>query len=232
MLRQLAAIAALITLSACATPYVATPYERTQHNIRQVSLIDDSLPEDAIAFEVASVGSNFGLIGALVDAGIQASRRNAVNEALDSVSFDAETMLEQRLSSSLANLGYSVAPLTENTRTKYDFLKEYPDSATADALLDVAVQHYGYLSSGAGQPFRPSVAAKVRLVKASDKSTIMENIIYYNVLHAPDGTITLPPNPEYEFQNRDALLEDPQRLADGISDALNQVVATTVRLLQ
>ncbi len=232
MLRNLAAIAALIALSACATPYVATPYERAQHNIQRVSIIDDAMPDDAIAYEVASAGSNFGLIGALVDAGIQASRRNAVNEALDSVNFDAEAQLEQRLSSSLSSLGYNVAPLTANTRTKYDFMEAYPETSGVDALLDVSVQHYGYLSAGMGQPFRPSVSAHVRLVKADDKTTLMENIIYYNVMYPQDGTITLPPNPEYEFKNREALLENPQRLADGINDAINEVVATTIRLLQ
>lgn len=232
MLRNLAAIAAMVALSACATPYVATPYERAQHNIQHVSIIDDAAPEDAIAFEVASVGSNFGLIGTLVDAGIQVSRRNAVNEALDSVGFDAEAHLEQRLASQLSSLGYNVAPMTDNTRTKYDFMESYPDANGADALLDVSIQHFGYLSSGAFQSFRPSVSAKVRLVKASDKSTVMENIISYNAIYPQEGTITLPPNPEYEFENREALLENPQRMADGITDALDQVVSTAVRLLR
>ena len=88
------------------------------------------------------------------------------------------------------------------------------------------------MSSGAGQPFRPSVGAEVRLVKVSDRSTLMENTIVYNPLTPIEGVITLPPNPQYVFSNRAELLENPDRLAAGIEDALNQVADTAARLLQ
>jgi len=232
MIKNILAIAAFVSLGACATPYVATPYERSAHNVRHVSVVDDALPEKAIAYEVASAGSNFGLIGALVDAGIQASRREAVNDALISINYDAEAMLENRMASELSSKGYNIAPMTAHTREKRELLATYPTTSGTDALLDVSVDYYGYMSAGMGQPFRPSVSAKVRLVKASDNSTIMENIIVYNPLNAQAGTITLTPNPEYDFKNREELLQDPQRLADGITDALNQVATTTIRLLQ
>ena len=88
------------------------------------------------------------------------------------------------------------------------------------------------MSSGAGQPFRPTVGAKVKLVKVSDGSTLMENIIIYNPLNATQGVVTLPPNPDYAFKNRSELLEDPHRLAAGIEDALNQIADTAVHLLR
>jgi len=60
----------------------------------------------------------------------------------------------------------------------------------------------------------------------------MENMIVYNPLNTVEGVVTLPPNPDYEFKNRAALLEDPDRLAAGIEDALNQVADTAARLLR
>lgn len=233
MYRKLAGLVAALSLGACASPYVATPYDRASAGVTGVALVEDSLPEKAIAYEVASVGSNFGLIGALIDTGIQLERQDAVNDALAGIQFDAEGELETRLMSALSAEGYRVAPLPGEARKKRDWLGTYPAApAGTDAWLDIAVVHYGYMSSGAGQPFRPTVGAKVRLVKVSDGSTLMENQIVYNPLNTMQGIITIAPNPDYAFRNRSDLLADPARLAAGIEDALNQIADTTAQLLR
>ena len=41
--------------------------------------------------------------------------------------------------------------------------------AGADAYLDIVITQYGYLSPGAGQPFRPHASAVVKLISAADK---------------------------------------------------------------
>lgn len=233
MLQKVLGIVAILSLGACASPYVATPYDRASASVESIVVADDSVPEKAIAYEVASVGSNFGLIGALVDAGIQAERQDAVNDALVGIQFDAEDKLEDRLISALGAQGYTVAPLPGQARAKREFLKTYPAAPEGvDAYLDITLNYYGYMSSGAGQPFRPSVWAQVKLVKVADGSTVMENQIVYNPLNVAEGVVTLPPNPEYAFNNRGDLLADPARLAAGIEDALNQVADTAAQLLR
>tara|TARA_R110002124_G_scaffold67480_2_gene183208 strand:- start:1050 stop:1751 length:702 start_codon:yes stop_codon:yes gene_type:complete len=233
MFKRVIVAAMAMTVAACASPYVATPYDRSTASVQSIALIDDSVPEKAIAYEVASVGGNFGLIGALVDAGIQAERQGAVNEALNGLGFDAESTLEARVIAALGQQGYTAAPLAGADRAKRDFLETYPDApAGVDGYLDIAIVQYGYMSAGAGQPFRPTVGAKVKLVKVSDGSTLMENMIVYNPLNTVEGVVTLAPNPDYEFRNRTALLENPERLAAGIEDALNQVADTAARLLR
>lgn len=230
MFRKLLIIAAAMTVTACASPYIATPYDRASANIHTIALADDSMEPKAMAYEVASTGGNFGLIGALVDAGIQESRKAAVNEALDGVQFDAETIMERRVTSALTGHGYTVEALTGD-RAKRDFLISYP-TANSDAYLDLVIMNYGYMSSGAGQPFRPTVYAKVRLMRASDNTMLMENMILYNPIAATEGVITLAPNPEYAFRNREGLLENPTRLAAGLEDALVQVADTAAQLLR
>lgn len=231
MLKKLFVVAAAMMVTACASPYVATPYDRASANITSIAVVDDALPEKPIAYEVASVGSNFGLIGALVDAGIQVERQNAVHKALEAIDFDAESRLEARLSEKLQADGYAVALLPEQARPKREFLETYPDSNGAEAYLDVVVSGYGYLSSGAGQPFRPYVQAQVKLVRVSDGAKLMENTIVSNPLYAAEGVVTLTPNPEYAFNNRSELLADPNRLAAGIEDALFNVADTAARLM-
>lgn len=229
----LLAAAAALSLGACASPYVATPYDRASASVTRISVMDDSVPAEPIAYEVASAGSNFGLIGALVDAGIQASRQDAVKDALEGIGFDAETMLERRIEAAVEAHGYQVEVLPGAERARREFMAAYPTGAETDAFLDVAVVHYGYLSAGAFQPFRPSVEARVRLIDAQDPTRVlMENIIVYNTMYPQAGVIVLTPNPAYAFQNREEMLADPQRLAAGIEDAFNQVADTAARLLQ
>lgn len=234
MYRVAVGLIAALSLGACASPYVGKPYDRTSAAVHNLALADDSVPEKVIAYEVASVGSNFGLVGALVDAGIQSSRTAAVNEALSGVSFNGESLFEARLASVLGAQGYVVRQLDGSLREKREFLTAYPAAPEGvDAYLDIVVTGYGYLSAGAGQPFRPTAGATVRLVSAKDTGkTLMENVIIYNGMAPREGVITLTANPEYEFRNREALLADPTRLAAGLEDALNQVVDAAAKTLQ
>ncbi|WP_395650812.1 hypothetical protein [Brevundimonas sp.] len=234
-MKILIALGAALSLAACASPYVATPYDRTASQVRSIAVVDDSAPENSIAYEVASVGRNFGLIGAIVDAGIQAERQAAVNRALDGTAFDGETVFERQLAAALAREGYEVNVMTDTPRAKQAFLVAYPTAdGVVDAYLDVVIAHHGYLSAGAFRPFRPSAAAQVRLVSAADPTRVlMDNRIVYNGMTTADaGVITLTPNPDYEFENREALLADPVKMAAGIEDALNQIADTTAQLLR
>lgn len=234
MIRIVAALVSALCLSGCASTYVGKPYERASAGVTSIGLVGDALPEKANVPEIASIGSNFGLVGALVNAGIQASREKEVNDALSGAGFNAETALQARITSRLADQGYRVAPLDTAARAKRDFLPAYAAPAQpVDAYLDVAVQSFGYLSAGAFKPFRPFAVAKVRLVSARDKSrTLMENTIAYNPIYPQKGIITLTPNPNYEFNNRAALLADPKRLSAGLEDALGQVADTVAQLLR
>jgi hypothetical protein len=130
--------------------------------------------------------------------------------------------------------GYVVKALEGSARAKREFAASYPTGAAeVDAYLDVVVLNYGYLSAGAGQPFRPTVWANLRLVSAKNPSKpLMENMIVYNGMGVQAGVITLSANPAYAFSNREELLADPKRLAAGIEDALNQVADTATRLLR
>lgn len=234
MIRVAAALMGALCLSACASAYVGKPYDRASAGVKSIALVNDSTPERVSAYEVASVGSNFGLVGALVDAGIQSSRTDAVNEALATTGYDAETLFEQRLTAQLTAEGYTVKALTNDPRNaKREFLVAYPGAQDADAYLDLTVVNFGYLSAGAGQPFRPTVFANVRLVSARDTSKVlMENRIVYNAMGAQQGVITLTADPQYAFDNRAELLQDPKVLAAGVENALNQVADTVAQLLR
>jgi hypothetical protein len=157
-MKKLVIVAALgLSLSGCASRYAATPYLAPAQPIQTVSLAQDITPSEASAFEVASVGSNFGLIGALIDAGVQDSRKDRVNEALSGVKFDAEMEMQAVLSQALQSKNIQVTILSGEDRKKREFLLKYPKNENGQATLDVVVLNYGYISAGSGQPWRCSV---------------------------------------------------------------------------
>lgn len=232
MKKTFVALSALL-LSACgAAPYVGVPYAAPAEPLTSVGIVDDSLADQADAREAASVLGNFGLIGALISEVDQANRKNKVNDALATIDYTAEDNFEGFLVAALAEQGVTAAVVDGPDREKREFLKEYPAApAGVQALLDVAVTYYGYTNAG-GTTWRPTVAADVRLVDALDNSTLLENRLLYNGVGAQEGVITISPNPEYAFDNRDQMAEDPERLAAGIDEALREIAATIVRLMK
>jgi hypothetical protein len=233
MLRKVLGTLAVLAASACVSPYAGTPYERSAAGVQHIAVAPDTLPPELTAYEAASVGSNFGLIGALADAGIQDSREDAIDAALAGINFDAENVLEERIVAQLVAQGYEATALDGRARERRVFLTNYSGAPEgAEAYLDIVVTNYGYISAGAFQPFRPTAHANVRLVRRSDNVTLMENQIAYNTMYTQEGVITISANPEYAFQNRDALLADPQRLAAGITDSLHQIADTAAGLLR
>ena len=231
MKKSVAAIA-LLGLSACAKPYVGTPFTAPATPITSVAIVDDTLPESAVAYEAASTMSNFGLIGGLIDAGVQASRKDRVNEALDSVNHTPEENFETYLTEALAANDVAAVMLEGSDREKREFLASYPAAPSgAQALVDFNVTSYGYVNAG-NQMWRPVVSADVKMIDALSGNTLMENRIIYNPVDAQAGVITISPNPAYVFQNREDMISQPERLAEGIDDALKQVAETAVRLMR
>jgi hypothetical protein len=220
------------TLSGCASRYTATPYLAPAEPVKSVALAQDIAPKEASAFEVASVGSNFGLIGALIDAGVQGSRKDRVNEALSGVQFDAEKEMQAVLTEALQGKNIQVTMLTGEDRKKREFLLKYPQNGGGQPVLDVVLLNYGYISAGAGQPWRPTVLADVRMVDASGKQTLLKNRIAYNVVNPQQGVITLYPDPQYVFGGREDMITNPEKLAEGLRVALKAVAAESVKLIQ
>jgi hypothetical protein len=233
MLKKIVGLALAASLGACASAYVGTPYERASTTIHRIAIADDSVPPKLTAWEVASAGSNFGLIGALVDSGIQTDREHDLTEALASAGFDAETTFENRLMETLTSEGYEARVQAGPDRERRVYLASYSGAPEGtDAYLDIVITNYGYLSAGIGQPWRPTASAMVRLVRASDNTTLMENQIVYNAMYVRAGVITISANPAYAFQNREAMVSNPTGLAEGLADAFNQIADAAARLLQ
>lgn len=227
-----AAIVAAL-LSACQTlPQV--PYDRaTAGSIKTINVVTPSMDDESRVVLASTVGQSFGLVGALIDAGMQASREDDFEAMAKSQNFSGKTAFAKHLDAALAASGYALAHDNVN-RTQREFLKSYtqPPTVSAEAHLDVVV-NYGYYASGLSTPYRPFVNAAAKLVRNSDGALLMQKSIYYNPLNAaPEQTVTVPPNPSYEFSDFDALKTNPEKAIKGLDEALAQVAAAMGTLLR
>ena len=232
MIRNAALVLAVALLSGCAQKYVGKPMITMAEPIKSLSVAQDIAPEAMSASEAASVGSNFGLLGALVDAGVESSRQKALSEALAAADFDAEKAIGEALVGALGAKGIQTQLLNGPNRAKREFLLKYPGAgAGSQAYLDIVVLNYGYSSAGNNETWRPTVDALVRLVDASNNKVLMENRIAYNSIAAPVGVITITPNPKYGYFNRDHMIANKGELAEGLKDAFKQVAETAAKLI-
>lgn len=227
----------LLSLAACATPEI--PYDRdAAKDIKTIGVITPRFPTDPSVHLASTPGQSFGLIGALVDAGIQSSRETRFKSMVQSQNFVAESAFLASLTTSLQAAGYQTSAVTLK-HDQNDFVAVYPKDRVpqVDAFLDVVVSSYGYAAAGVmnDTPFRPWVTLKVRMVGAKDSAVLMQNTVTYNPIGpgiARGKAISIAPNPAYQFQTSDMLMGDPPRAVEGMRSSLDQTAQTIAQLLK
>ncbi|MBX3504899.1 MAG: hypothetical protein KF895_05430 [Parvibaculum sp.] len=230
--------AALLMLAGCATQ-PAIPFDSSSAGqIKTIGILTPDIPTGPSAILASSVGQSFGLIGALVDAGMQSSRESDLKSMLNSRQFVAHDKLMAGVTASLEAQGYEVRRVSVARSERGEFLKTYPLSNTekVDAYLDIVMRGYGYIAAGItdGTPYRPIVETRVRLVSAKDSSVLMEDVIFYNRLNATYETtnVTISPDPAYSFSDFSSLERDPDKAVEGLDIAFaksTEAIATLLR---
>jgi hypothetical protein len=237
-LRVAAALAAILFFLVGCAGLPEIPYDRSSAQVKTVGIVTPHFPDGPAVVLASSVGQSFGLIGALIDAGMQANRESSFRRLLDEENFSARKTFLETLSAELAADGYTVAAV-EVSHEKADFLDTYPVVAdpAVDAFLDISTDGYGYVAAGIGSstPYRPVISLKARLVNARDRSVLMQNTVVYNPIRrtaAAAGVITIPPDPSYEFNDFDTLMADPPKAVTGLRTAVRQSAQTIGKLLK
>lgn len=226
-------LAALVaTVSACAGTK-PIPLDRAQANIKTIGIVTPEVADAPTSFIAASPGRNFGLIGALIDAGVQANREQALAAALQTQQFSAQNTFSDKLAEAVKAQGYDVVMIPATRVKKGEFLDKYPQSDGVDAYMDVVLPVWGYMAAGvqSSAPFRPFVAVKCQLVRSQDASVLMQDRVTYNPINerASDG-VTLSPDPTFAFATSDMMETQAEHTAEGLRVAMTQT-ATAIGVL-
>lgn len=230
--RMLVAGVMALALSACGI--TSLPYDRSTAGIKSIGVVTPGRFEDTNAILVASVGRGFGLIGALIDAGITSSRSTRLRTLLAEQNFVPLASLQDEIIQSLEAGGYAASPVS-GVAERREFLNASPAaSSPVDAYLDIVVLGHGYQATGIARdtPWRPYVTLRVRLVRMSDSAVLMQNTIAYNPSYTVRETITISADPAYQFTTFDDLAAEPQKATRGLKAAMEQTAKTIATLLR
>jgi hypothetical protein len=237
-----AVFAALLILAACAAqPVIPYDHTATQAN-KKIGLLTVGWPAGPVSFLASDPGKSFGLIGALVDAGMQSERDGQLSNLLTEQNVDAQKIFVAKLTASLQAEGYGVVSVSVDAadKNRIKYLKKYPaaDANGVDSYLDVAVINYGYVAAGISSdaPYRPWLNGLVKLVKVSDGSTLMQDSFTYNSLtfqgNANVTAVTISPDPAYAFPKWADATSDKSKAAAGVSDAAEKSASAVADLLK
>lgn len=237
VLRYSLILCAVLAVASCATPEI--PYDRAAENVKTIGIIEPGLPDGPTVVLASTVGQSFGLVGALVDAGLQAARDSKFQGALDDASYSERERFVASVKIALEMRGYVVVPVSATRAKATAFMTKYPPKADAnvDGYLDLVVGNYGYVSAGIGDstPYRPSMSVRVKLVRADDAKVLMEDAVVYNPVGpaiAGARAVTISPNPVYSFKDFDTLMGDRADAVKGLQDSVDQTAQTISTLLK
>ncbi len=236
-MRKLRALAllAMVGLAGCAAPEI--PFDRSSAGeVNSIGIITPHFPSGAHVVLASSVGQSFGLIGALVDAGMRSNRESQLKTVLQQQNFSAEEILLAKLRAGLTARGYSVTMIPYQ-HDQAEFASHYPTDKEpkVDAYLDLVTMGYGYIAAGIGgnTPYRPQVGIRARLVRARDSAILMQDEVIYNQVGPSSGkAVTIAPDPSYQFRDFDALIAQPEGAVNGLRVAIDQSAETVGLLLK
>lgn len=223
-MRKMALLCALFFLAGCAAK-PPVPFDHSSaSSVKTIGLLTPDLSNGPSALLASSPGQSFGLIGALVDAGMEANRDSSLEKILAAQQFAADRAFTDGLTAALKARGYEVKLIPVTRPSKGNLLKTYPKGGPdqVDAYLDVVSVNYGYIAAGtAGStPYRPFFYTDCKLVKASDGSVLMEDSVNYNPINGSGSqNVAIAPDPAYEFSKFDDLEADPAKAAKGVNVA-------------
>lgn len=220
MFRVVGLLAFVALLSACQS-MPTTAYNKAESNVKVLGLAPMGIPKEPSVRILASVGANFGLIGAVVEESRAAAASKELQEIFAQSNYDYRKDVQDSLALAFSEISMplSVHAGKRPEKEQFKLLTACPKSPDTDACLDVFLSYLGYMSAGATTDYVPTVHLTAKLVRSSDGVTLFQDQVHYNAM-AGTKAIVVQPSEEYRFKDRDAMKADPQRVTAGIQHAV------------
>lgn len=239
MFRRIAALAASLSLVACASTYKPVVYDSSVESVRTIAMSNDMAYDRPFANGGAGVSAAFGGIGALAAVAIAEERASGLEEVLAKTDFDVESVLQEALSAELAKGGYEVsfqnlgprpssAMMAKSAKIPYKTFSGGPEGT--DAYLDMIVT-WGYSSAGT-ELWVPLVTVDMNMVSADGSKVLAKDAIVYANSHYFKGVTLVPVDETKGFKSLEELAKQPDEAATLIEEAIRETVAVAVAKLK
>jgi hypothetical protein len=235
-LRWPAAVLLLLALAACQSFPTQQFNKAANPNLHTIAIAPIGMPEKPQVVILNAVGNNFGLIGALVEAGRASEASKEAEANFSAAGVDYQTYLPRRLQESMQSLGMQIRQLSGSRPAdeRFKFLTKLPDAQGADAVLDMYVSYLGYAAAGATTDYRPAVHVEAKLIDPVSKKVLFADQIYYNNYNPQFAKTaqTIEPDLKMTFKDRDAMKAAPAQVAQGVREGIDAVALALAKQFQ
>jgi len=203
-------------------------------SIRTIAILQIEEPQ----LRMLNLGSGMAAMGAIGGAAIAASdeSQRLFNE-LQSKNFSFSNQLTQDLQKELKKAGYKTMVVKVNRTDTRNLLEDYSKLRinNADAILDVAVTNYGYVTEHFmfSPHWRPEARTFVALAKPMDKNVMYQEAIMYGYHNPFMSGVELEAPSDFHFtEQEDVFKAGPNKIVSGLKDASQKIamqIANTLR---
>jgi len=213
-----------ILFSACA-PSAMSLKPEDKKNINAITIIKVNEPP----LRVMDLGSPLAAGGAIGGA-VMALKSSAeeLDEILQKNSFDYGDQLTNDLKEHLEGLGYKVNIINVSREDNTELMKNYNDvdAAGSDAVLDVVIQNYGYVTEHflMSPHWRPEARVFIALADPKSNKVLYQETLMYG-FHNPIMSATdLDAPKEYGFKDKEKLFGSGEdTLIAGLKDSTSSI---------
>lgn len=225
-MRMLCLLAGTALLGGCGASKMAVKPE-FKDQVRSIALIRVAEPPAYVANDFGNPGMMFGAVGGAAVGMGAVSAGEKITQIAHGAGFSAADSYTAAIEDRLRSSGYQVKVINVPRAKPQKLLDNYTDvdAQGADAILDVAVESFGYATEHPmfSPYWRPAAQIKVAMVTRTTHEVVYQEKFMYGY-HNPLMSGTDLDAPEtYHFKNRDMMFADEAKLVDGLKSSVDVV---------
>lgn len=203
-------------------------FDRSKSVPHSIALVSVVQPKTNFVVNFGGASSAFGLIGGLIQGGINESHSNTYTEMVKQNNVSFSEMVTSSLAKQLEAKGYTVVLANDVTVPLAADGKDFDYSsitANADAILHVWYTVDGYVSPSSSTSFQPWVIIRARLINRKSKADLYLRTLRGGWTSNTENVTNLACGEQYRYSNFDQLIENFQQSVEGLRNCTQQLVA-------
>lgn len=222
----------VLLFSGCASAPSIDADRAAVTRIKRIAVLAISEPTNVQVANIGGAAMGFGLVGGLIQGGVNASHSKQFVELLKTRKHSFAQPLEESLSQVLHDEGYEVTVVRDQKPTlsadgkSDDYSGVHVD---ADAILAVWFGVTGYMSAPNSLHYEPWVLIKARLLDAATKKDVYYKTFTVGYRMKIENVVSLPADPKYRYSSFDDLMARADDAAAGLKNC-DDTVASRIAL--
>lgn len=220
-----------VLLSGCASLPKTELDSANRQRLKSIALLQVTEPAGESVVNLGGAAAGFGLIGGLVQAGINTSHTNTYTKQIADKQVLFAPVVVDGITQKLSASGYVVVDLHDQKPKVASDGKSDDYSAIqtdADGILNVWFTSFGYVSPPETGDFIPWVVVRARLVDAKTKQDM-----YFKTFACgwdiKGNSVHVISEPTYRYGSFDALTSAADQSVQGIKDCETSIVGTIMQ---